>query len=194
MHPIYSLLTPGAGRFLLVGEAPNARMGVDHAGTLLPSLDWKTGRAHTANRLMRFTGWPDLRTFHRTFDRTNLLGECPGTQGNGRAFPLGLARAASVELFNAVERRDYLGLVVLGKRAAGAFRWWEAEGEDRVPYAELNYLEWFEASPYPPRTGYCPKRAAIVPHTSALNRWWHDEGNRANARAFFDALTRQAGL
>lgn len=200
-HPIYYLADRSP--FLLVGEAPNANMGVDNKWVLCPNRDFATGTAHTANRLMRFTGWPDVGAFHRVFDRTNLLRRCPRAQGSGRAFPLAEAREAGFEAFRAA--LGYRGVVILGKRAAHAFWWREAPTTPRdvplrrQPHSRLSYLRWYQLRPHGDATPCCmtPKEAtwipaAVLPHTSATNQWWNDPDNRALATRFFDDLKERA--
>lgn len=128
---------------LLVGQAPSGR-----APGAAP-LDGPSGR-----RVARLAGVLELGD---AFDAANLLGEFPGKQGKGDAFPAAAARLAAAAL-------DLSGrpLVVLGGRGVAA-----AFGE-----GGRAWLEAFPLRGIP---------AIVVPHPSGVSHWWNCPANAARA-------------
>lgn len=187
-HPI--ALGSGTGLWaphLLVGEAPNEATSDQPHLWLRPD---GSGIPHAANRLLEHLGpgW-DLERYMRTFDRTNVLTSWPGRSPNGgAAFPLAEARRGAERLVRDRLVRDGEGcpwvvVVVLGKRAAMAFRWGEVVydhsgigtgGRGRAPKSTAwvpDFLQtaviWCSSFPL----------AVVCPHPSGLNRWWNDPAN-----------------
>ena len=129
---------------LVVGEAPS-RLSLEPLGGRCGSL---------LEDLLGPGAWAAA-------DRVNLLGEWPGREGRGSAFPLALARASASALAERFGR--YRVVLLLGARVARA------------------------ASLCPRELEWCMVRGACVgrlPHPSGVNRWWNSEENRAAARAF----------
>lgn len=175
--------------FLLVGEAPNAATEHRPELWLLPD---DSGVSHAANRLREFSGYSH-RTYRGLFERDNLLHALPPRQAKGRAFPVDLARAQSARVVRRAAEK-HQAIVVLGRRAARAFQWYFRYPEGRIravtepmPLQFGLVAEWDTA-------GFLggAVRGAMVPHPSAVNRWWNEARNRDAARRFFDALLEAA--
>lgn len=145
--------------YWLVGESP-------HPATVgRPDL-WLTpdesGLPHTANRLLRLTGWT-LDLFLQIFDRrTNVW-----TSPIHRWFADGRRNAARIaeEVCHDAEAQ---GVVVLGAKAARAFNL----GDDEP-------LEWIGSY-------------VFVPHPSGRCQFWNEPGNRAAAEGFFGEIARSS--
>jgi len=169
-------------RVLLVGEAPNCEVVAEHPGLVLRPDS--SGKMHSANRLLKFTGWSQ-EDYLRIFVRRNVLDFVPPKGIRGRTFPTEKARFGVTRLLREVEdsrtlddgSRVISAMVVLGRRAASAFEWW-TNGE------KLDYLQWGRVVLTPRST----ISAAIVPHPSGVCRWWNEEKNRKEAREFFSIL------
>lgn len=127
---------------LVIGEAPGAK-----------------GTRDMVEALYQKTGVLLEDAAHR-----NLLGEWPGREGKGSAFPLEHARARA-RRFRI--RKDVGTVVLLGKRLAAAFG------------LDVNYFE-------PALRN--SRRWVVVPHPSGVNTWWNDVENRVRAMRFLEAL------
>lgn len=164
--------------FLLVGEAPNAASVDKPRLWLRPD---RSGIRHSANRLLEFTGY-DMRTYLRTFDRTNLIHELPPKDGRGRSFPMNWARLLAPDLLGQAARKNQC-VILLGARLRQVFDWIGEEGP--VPKQGVKYLHWYRATM---KGSVMRPVVAVVPHPSGINRWWNSEDNRADARRFFQEL------
>lgn len=173
-------------KIVLLGEAPNPATEGRPELWLRPD---RSGVAHSANRLLEFTGYT-ARAYLELFERTNLLERCPPRTRTraGREFPLDEARRAAVPFHHRARGRR---VVVLGRRVASAFRWFYADEKDREGWragTRAPVLEWISARAEPVAGDFS---AAIVPHPSGVNQWWNHETNRARARAFFAELLEE---
>lgn len=181
-HPACACTWP---RFLLVGEAPN--LAVESRPELWLCPD-RSGIRHSANRLLEYSHLGH-QAFHSCFDRTNLLHRAQPRVGCGRAFPLKEARAAADSLVVSAIEKGYLGIVVLGRRAATAFMWIAG-----TPAPGPDYLKWGLASGMPvDSTRLLPLSIAVVvvPHPSGINQWWNSERNRKLAARFFQRINER---
>lgn len=141
-----------AGKALLVGRAPARRMAGRGAF-----------RGRSGERLAALAG-TDLDGLLRAVDAANLLGEWPGKQGKGDAFPMAAARAAAGVL-------DVSGrplVVAVGKRVAAAMG--------------LRRPEYFAPA------AWRGVPLVVVPHPSGVNRWWNDPVNVGKMHAFMRSL------
>lgn len=102
--------------------------------------------------------------------RRNLLSAFPGRVGKGDRFPLAAARRAAARVRG---RR----LVLLGYGVAAAFG-----VPRRTPPLVWVWLD-----------GAHPRRVAIIPHPSGINRWWNAPANRRRAAAFLQAAVVEGG-
>lgn len=146
---------------VLVGEAPPKRMRP--ALWLLPD---KSGRRHSANRLLEATGWELERYLEVFTTRTNLL-----ASSDGWSHPRARVAARSI-----VELAEEPRILVLGKRAARAF---ELDPPGAAALCDAPPFAWR-------RSGTV--ELAWMPHPSGRNRWWNQYGHREQAREFFVEL------
>lgn len=166
--------------YLLLDEAPNESTAGRPDLWLLPDA---SGVPHSANRLLEIAGFS-----HRDFRRMFPMRRFPMRS----TFPVELARARVPEILRAVHDASLDGIVVLGKRAASAFRW-IAEGDlyklgRYSPRGDVP-IEWFRWAWATDGTRDSPPaHAVVVPHPSPVNRLWNDEATRRRAREFFSAL------
>lgn len=152
-------------RPLLIGQAPS-RTATGRA------FDGPNG---SGARLSRLLGRPLLDAV----DAINLLDRWPGKKGKGDAFPAGTARRAALRLApslrNDVRRGRGRAVIFVGRGVAAAF----GESTRCNATGRLYCLGWHWSE-----HGF---RYAILPHPSAVNRWWNDPKNVARARRFLRA-------
>jgi hypothetical protein len=149
------------GRVILIGEAPNR--ATEHQPRLWLRPD-SSGICHSANRLLKFTGWSQSQ-YLEVFARTNLI-----TRAVDK-WPAAEARAAAANLIPSVAR-----VILLGSRVATAFR----HKAEPLVWTLNSWTEW------PGQSGSF--WSAKVPHPSGRNLWWNSGDNRARALQFFDDL------
>lgn len=184
-HPIASV-GGDLARYLVVGEAPSAAVESRPGLWLFPSLRERPPRSGT--RLWMLTGL-ERGSWLRRFDRTNLLVRAQGSSSGikGDAFDVQAARWAAVGLHEEVERRAYYGVILLGRRVADALRWSREPGPPWAWGGRAPLLSWGHAK----ALGFADEAAfdaVVVPHPSAVNRWWSDASNREDFAMFFSAL------
>lgn len=178
--------------FLLVGEAPNDATCGRPELWLLPD---NSGVPHSANALREHAGFSH-REYREVFARRdNVLHRAPprSNSGKGYTFPVAPARAGAAALLERYRSFVFVekvrGLVILGKRAAGAFAWHEGLLGVRLPEPPP-FFDWACLGEHDKagveRFGWT--RAVVVPHPSGFNRWWNEQANRDRARAFFSSL------
>lgn len=116
-------------------------------------------------RLAHCAGVDGYAELVERFDIVNLLDYFPGRQkrGKGAAFPLEEARPRAAEIL----AESSGPIIVLGKRAGEAFG------------LSTEYFEWSELD---------GTRIVVVPHPSAINRWWNDASNYGAAIAFWTVM------
>lgn len=163
--------------FVIVGEAPSVDTVREPTTWLLPD---DSGKMHSANRLLKFMGL-SRQDYLQIFARTNLLDFCPPKKD---LFPIQQARAGA-ELVLRYAFDHEMSMLILGKRAACAFRWTRERGAP-LPIARVGYLHWYGVVSNYERRTHVP--AAIVPHPSVSNLWWNSLENKARAQRFFGSL------
>lgn len=164
-------------KVLLLGESPAAGTQHDPESWLAP------GSSPSADRLLKFTGY-DVDTYMDTFDRDNLLHHLPNRSGKGRSFPLSRAKRQVDRILGKMWAPS-ARVVMLGRRVATAFEWWEWDRRiGLMPHSKVRYLTWYRIMGKHGRVIW----AAVVPHPSGVNRWWNDANNRRRARKFFQGL------
>jgi hypothetical protein len=151
---------------LLVGEAPNRWMEQNNAPH---HALWRHDLAGLAGLTML--------EFLRCFARCDLLDRYPGRQGRGSAFPLAEARPRADALLEALrsESSPFVRVVLVGRRTAQACGhsdpWFYWRTLDVSPARAIDF--------------------ACAPHPSKVSTWWRDEGNVAQARAFWTGLGKE---
>lgn len=178
-------------RVLLLGEAPNEATAGRPRAWLLPD---GSGACHSANNLLRHSGW-SIMDYLRVFQvRDNLIHECPARAEKGYTWHVRQGRARAPLLIRkhgllAPDRRDKVDrVVILGRRVARCFEWEGFHTGAPLAHARVPLLEWHVIRA--DRVGdYLT--AAILPHPSGINTWWHIPENREAARAFLDKLRQE---
>jgi hypothetical protein len=154
-------------RPLLIGQAPGPNTDPDFP--LFPVPAGSTGGRLQA--LMDITRGRYLKDF----DRVNVLRHFPGKYEDGDKFPLTKARVAADAM-----RTFLAGRVVIfvGRQTATAF------GLD-PEWAWHTWRDIHVKRRCAVQHNHTLARAAVVPHPSGRSRWYNEEGNRAQARAFW---------
>lgn len=152
---------------LLVGESPNRATVGRPALWLRPD---NSGKRHTANRLLAFTGWTWAQ-YMETFERTNLFDTV-----SGHSAPRG--RYLAQELVKRATRAEQ-SILILGRLTAQHF------GVGMYDYFVGAVAEAYDLGERATRVA---RPVWVCPHPSGLNRWWNDPANVARAREFFDDL------
>ena len=158
---------------LLIGQAPPPTFDPRTHSPLYPIPETASG-----GRLAAVMGL-EASTYLRTFQRINLLRGFPGKReqpGGTRRdrWPRAEARQVAELIGPLLDGRQ---VILVGRNVARAF------GLVKAPWHE-----WLtHVVPYPSDQ---PARAqvAVVPHPSGLNRWYGDEDNLLEARAFWVAF------
>lgn len=162
-------------RYMLLGEAPTTATEDRPELWLRPD---RSGMPHTANRLLRFTGWSLDRYMGIFVRRDNLLTRAVDDRwGRGDT---ARARARCKELVREA-RESGSCIVALGVRVA---RMVAAELGHKRPIEPLMFL----ASDDPTSV----KLMWHIPHPSGRNLWWNDANNVRSARLVFDDIRRTA--
>jgi len=164
-------------RLVVVGESPN------RAAEVLVSIrvDWKgwpDGKRIAVMRKLAGTGTCGQRLselagveFHEWLaltDRYNVLDRWPGRDGKGDAFPKRDAALGILRLAPLIHSRR---VVLLGKRAAGAFKF----SDEYLRWDRRRIVIGFRQVHF---------EGAIFPHPSGINRWWNVPGNEKRAARF----------
>lgn len=203
----------GAGRVLLVGQAPGADGDVRPlTGTMGLTL------ARLAGLDGRFPERDPDDQLGVLFDRANVLDEFPGRgSGKGHEFPTVEARAAAAEMWPLL--LGYERVLFCGRAVINAFRlapW--GDSLERTSWRTRRSFSWFwdsgvcmeEHAPdttsvigagvrglacTPHTRSYAAAyalRLAWMPHTSGIVTWWNDAGNRRRAGRFLRELAKVA--
>lgn len=160
-------------KILLVGEAPARVMD----GKNVPAFSSKSGQ-----RITDLIG-TDVR---EAFDTVNILSRWPGRNQKGSNFNprSDLVQAGVRRILVQMSREGRQEMILAGSRVCKAF------GLVVDPYLTWRQVEF----PAGQRSGLANPRiftVAVMPHPSAVNRWWNHKGNVRQAKVFLlDALTR----
>lgn len=166
---------------LLLGESPNrATVGRPHLW-LLPD---SSGKPHSANRLLGYTGW-STSEYLSLVGRDNLLHHHPGGSGKGANWDAAGARERVPVVLDSLFKKKQI-LLILGWRVAMSFNWYN-DVFHRVCKSKLSYLYW----EYVGEKGKVMVPTAVVPHPSGINQWWNSKENRDQALRFFSTLRRR---
>ena len=155
-------------RPLLIGQAPGPNTNPELPLFPIPS----TSAGGRLQQLMGLRRWEYLKKF----DRVNLLPEFPGRHKRDDKFPLAEAR------FAATVMRPHLSdrvVIMIGRKVGDAF------GLD-LPFHQWAEMRCRRTMLTEPGGEVCI--VAVVPHTSGRNHWYNSEGNREEARRFWQDL------
>jgi hypothetical protein len=147
-------------KILLVGQAPNH---TDRLCTQPPLY------GSCRKKIMELTDISE-EEFASLFATVNLINRWPGRlkSGRGDAFPLKRARKSAEKILREVEKNPHIwyGIIFVGRNVQHAF------GVTTSDVLEWTYIH------------NTLIRAAVLPHTSGLNRWWNLSSNSCRAAQF----------
>ena len=146
-------------KILLVGEAPGKKVEQHPNLWLRPD---SSGKNHSANRLLSFTGWT-VKQYLEIFDRTNFYETAQNNKLNGNTFPMPRHFDRAEQLLNRMDTKCCGRAVLLGRRVTKAFG------------MKPEWFKWVGG-------------IVAIPHPSGRNRWWNNKGNRREAKKFFKKL------
>lgn len=160
---------------IFVGEAPS-REGEklpDRVGAFDP-------RTRSGKRLANLLG---VESVPESFACVNVYDRWPGRTAKGDDFPAGLARKNADALMRSLP--NSATLILVGRRVASAFG-----------LVDPTYFEWrdeYVTTDGPQTHGTRRRRRlAVIPHPSAVNRWWNDPRNAAAAARFLGRIGKEA--